>query len=342
MTTKKLRIEPTYSQTGREPHVLVVPILAFMALFLSASFCFAESEVNRLIPPDARVIAGLRRMPQDQASSALWLATRNNLDDLNRVVALTASDPDRRLDYVVVADWPSSTDNLGSHLLIAQGRFSLPSILATMAHPKTLTFNGVKVLAVAAPAGSRQTARWLAIPQRGIAIFGTPSGVQIALERYRSKAPADPAVIERLRRAHDGDQAWSSVMLQSQPPKERVNLDPSSDNLLPCLSRMREVDLGIQLGKNVTVDLHTESRDGTGSAAMQCASAAIFKNYAPSMRVSVGGEGQPSMRLALTRSEYDRWLDSFRKSNMNQTLQAFISGAESGSVREGENLHTIR
>jgi hypothetical protein len=131
-------------------------------------------------------------------------------------------------------------------------------------------------------------------------------------------------------------------MLQPRTLEETANFHATPDNLSPCLNRMREVDLGIQVGKTVNIDLHTESRDGSGGAAMECMSAAIFKSYTPEMRVSLGGERQPSMRLTLTRAEYDRWLDSFRKSRMSQTLEAFISGAEPATERTTDNLQTVR
>ena len=108
MMMNELGMASLHSQPARKSYALVVCLVAFMAFFFTASLCFAQSDVVRLIPPDAPVIAGLHRMPQNQAGSALWLATRNNLDDLNRLVALTDSDLDRRFDYVVVADWPSS------------------------------------------------------------------------------------------------------------------------------------------------------------------------------------------------------------------------------------------
>ena len=336
-------INGTDSETQSiRPQLLGAWLIATLILFFSASFCLGQSDLVRLIPPDVPVIAGMHRMQPDQARSALWLATQNNLDDLNRLVALTDSDLDRRFDYVVVADWPSSTDNLGSHLLIAQGRFNLASILSTIAHPKTVIHNGVTVLALAATAGFQPGARWLAIPRGDIAIFGSPGGVQSALDRYRSGAAADPRVLERLSHAHDRNQAWSSVMLQPRTLEEPANFHAAPDNLSPCLNRMREVDLGIQVGKTVNIDLHAESRDGSGGAAMECMSAAIFKIYTPEMRVSLGGEGHPSTRLTLTRAEYDRWLDSFRKSRMNQTLEAFISGAEPVTEHSAEILQTIR
>lgn len=324
---------PFPSQPIRKFHALHICLLAFMAFFFNASLSLAQSNLARLIPPDARVIAGLHQMPEDQRSDALWLATRNNLDDLNRMLALTNSDPDRRVEYVIVADWPSNTDDLGSHLLIAQGRFSLPNILSTIAHPQKMTYNGITILAVKSPAGSQHTARWLAIPHNDVAIFGTPSGVQVALDRFRSRAAADPRILARLMNAHDNDAAWSSIMLPQGTLRQSVNFPATTDNLLPCLSRMREVDLGIQIGKTVSIDLHTEPRDDSAGGAMECMSAAIFKNYTPAMRVSLGGQRQPSMRLALTRAEYDRWLQSFRHSSASQTLQALISGPEQAAER---------
>lgn len=339
MTANQFEIESPGLQRACMSHALVVCLVTMMVLFFSASLCFAQDDLVRLIPPDAPVIAGLHRMPQELSNSALWLATRNNLDDVNRLVALTESDLDRRFDYVVVADWPSSTDSLGSHLLVARGRFKMAPILSAIAHPKTLAYNGITVLALPSTDGTQQAARWLAIPEKNIAIFGTPSGVQVAIDRFRNAAVVDVRLIKRLRNAHDRDQAWSSIVLAPRTLEGTAGLRPTPDDLSPCLTRMREVDLGIQVGKKIDIDLHTESRDGSGGDTMECMSAALFKSYAPEMRVSLGGERQPFMHLTLNRAEYDRWLDSFRKSRMNQMLEAFISGAEPPLP---EDLQTIR
>lgn len=331
MTVPTLRTLPLHSHPSRRAYALIISLLALMAFFFGASLCLAQSEIVRLLPPDAPVIAGLHRMPRDQNKDALWLATPNNLDDLKRLIALTDPDLNRRFDYVVVADWPSSTDGLGSHLLIAQGRFSMAALLSTIAHPKRLSYAGVAILAVLAPSGSQQPARWLAVPRSNIAIFGTPSGVQFALDRFHSGAPPDPRLLDRLRNAHHRDQAWSSIMPHHDPIREQVHLPANTGNLAGCLSRMREVDLGIQVGKTVTIDLHTESRDHSTAAAMQCIGAAIFKNYSSAIALSLDEDKQPSMRLTLRRAEYERWLDDFRTSHSNQILEAFISGIESNS-----------
>ena len=320
---------------------LVAGLVVAASLVCGASSCLAQSDLVRLVPPDVPVIAGLHRMAHDQANDALWLATRNNLDDLSRLVTLTDADPDRSIDEVIVADWASSRKDLDSHLLIAHGRFSLASVTATIAHPTRVFYDGAPVLVVDARGGSKPAPRWFAVPRPELALFGTPAAVQLALDRFRSRATADPQVLERLRNAHDHDAAWSSIVLEPRSLQEQTNLHADADNLTPCLSRMREVDLGIQMGKTVTIDLHTQSRNGS-DGAMECMTAAIFKNYTPQMRVSVGGDREPSMRLTLARAEYDRWLDAFRKSEMNETLEAFISAPDRAAERNSKPLETVR
>lgn len=325
-------IHPSDSHFSRRACALIACLLAFMALFFGATLCVAQNDIVRLLPPDAPVIAGLHRMTADQNKDALWLATPNNIDDLKRLIALTDSDLDRRFDYVVVADWSSDTDDLGSHLLIAKGHFSMASVLSTIAHPKMLSYGGLSILAVRAPSGSTQPARWLAVPRSNIALFGTPAGVQFAIDRLNHRAPVDPRVLDRLGNAHDREQAWSSTMPPQHAIREDANFHAGSPNLAPCLSRMREIDMGIHVGKTVTIDLHAESRDGSASAAMACMNAAIFKRYSPAIAISLDNQSRPSMRLTLSRADYERWLDDFRKSHNNQTLEAFISGGESNSA----------
>jgi hypothetical protein len=339
VTVPELGIDQLKIQSDRKAHALVIFLVTAMILFFSASFCMAQSDLVRLIPPDAPVIAGLHRMPEDQNKDALWLATRNNTDDLSRLVALTDNDPERRIEQVMVADWASTSDSLGSHLVIAQGRFSLTSISATMAHITKLSYDGVPVLAIKAQGGSMPIARWVAVPRSEIALFGTPSAVQVALDRFRSGAQADPQVLERLSKAHDGDAAWSSVVLA--PHALRASVKLRGGVLSSCLDSLREVDLGIRIGKTVTIDLLTGSRDGSGGLSAECMSAALFGNGTQQIRIAFGGH-QPDVRVTLARIDYDRWLDSFRKSQLNQTLQALFSRPDENSAPSGDNMESVR
>ena len=338
MTVKEIGMETPRST--RNAYLLVIWLMSAMLLFFSASFCMAQNDLVRLVQPDAPVIAGLHRMSQDRSKDALWVATRNSVDDLSRLVALVENDPERRVDQVIVADWGSSTSSPGSHLVIAQGRFNLASIASTMAHPAKLSYDGVPVLAIETKAGSTPAMRWLAVPQRELALFGTPSAVQVALDRFRSGAHADPQLLERLRNAHDRDAAWSSVVLAPRALQASGKFQAGA--LAPCLDRMREVDLGIQIGKTVTIDLHTEPRDGAAGVSAECISTALFANYAPLMRIGFGGGERPDVRVTLVRSDYERWLDPFRKSELKQTLAALLSAPGGSADPAPDNVESVR
>lgn len=341
MTAIEIGIQNFNSHSTRKMNALIIWLASALFLFFSTSLCLAQNDLVRLIPPDAPVLAGLHRMPADRAKEALWLATPNNIDDVNRLVALTASDPDRRIDQVIVADWRSKQDNLGSHLLVAQGRFNFASITSTIAHPAKLTYRGVPVLAIEAKGGPPPITRWLAVPEHDTSLFGTPSAVQFSIDRFVSGAGADPQLLQRLKDAHAHDAAWSSIFLAADHVQSRLNLPASGDRQASCLATLSEIDLGIQLGKTVTIDLRTDGSDGA-SHASECVRNALFAGHAPQMRVSLGGEQDSSVHVKLARTAYDGWLDSFRKSHLPETLRAMISGSEPAVERSTGNSETFR
>ena len=312
-----------------------VRVIAAMIL-LSGSYCLAQSDLIRLIPPNAPVIAGMRRVHPDQAKDALWLATKNNADDVGRFVALTDGDSERRINHVIVADWASTTDNLGNHLLLAQGRFNLinTGLTALNAGATRLIYKGVPVLAVEAGTGGKPGTRWLAMPRSEFAVFGTPEAVQTALDRFRSGAAADPQLVERLKNEHEEDAAWSSVRLDSRYLQARVKLGGDEDAMLRCLGQIHELDLGIRMGATVKIDLHTgpaAADDGAG-ASVGCLASAFFGNGSPRKHVVVYGDDETHLRVSLGRDQYDRWLDVFRKSRTNQMLEAMMGApANEGS-----------
>jgi hypothetical protein len=342
MTAIEIGIQDFNSHSTRKTLALIIWLVSALFLLFSTSLCLAQNDLVRFLPPDAPVLAGLHRMPADQAKDALWLATRNNIDDINRLVALTASDLDRRIDQVIVADWRSSQGNLGSHLLVAQGRFNFASITSTIAHPTKLTYRGVPVLAIQAKGGSTPVTRWLAVPEHDTSLFGTPSAVQLAIDRYVSGASADPQLLQRLKDAHAHDAAWSSIVVAADDVHSRLNLPAHGDRQASCLAALSEIDLGIQLGKTVTIDLRAERSDGASQASAECVRDALFGSHTPQMRVTLGGEQDSPVRVTMARAAYDGWLDSFRKSHLPETLTAMISGSEPALERNTGNLETLR
>lgn len=341
MTVNDVDMYTLDPHSSRKSYALIIFLVATMALFFGATLCLAQSDLITFIPPDAPVIAGLHRMPADRSKDALWLSTRNNLDDLKQFVTLTNNDLDRRLDQVIIADWASDTGSLGSHIVVAQGQFNLASMTSTMAHPVKLLYAGVQVVEIDARTSSEPGSRWLAVPKPKIALFGTPSAVRYALDRYRSGAAADRRLIARLRNASSRDSAWSSIALDAQVLPSRFQIASPANSLLPCLNRMREVDLGIRVGRTVSVDLHTESYDGA-NRSMECMTAALFGGSVREEQVEYGSRGRPDIRVTLARADYERWLETFRKSRFDQGLEAVLSGADARTLPSFANTQTLR
>ncbi len=311
MTLSDVNPEKPYAKPARTG---AVRMFAAIALFFTGSLCLAQSNLIRLIPPRSPVLAGLRRTLPGQGDDFLWLATKNNTGDLQQFVSITAGDPDRRFDQVIVADSLSDTHRPGSHLLLAKDRFNFAAISAT-----ALDSGGRKSFYKQVPVLILEGPRWLAEPRHGVALLGSPSAVERALDRYLSRAAGDPFIVQRLRSIAEHDAAWSSIMLDSSQVESHLNQHRDADVIYPCLRYARELVLGIRPGSNVKIDMRTTSdTNQDADASLACLRTALFSNSAPAVRISSTGGNQHALLATLPREAYDRWLDVFRNSMMNQ------------------------
>ena len=76
--------------------------------------------------------------------------------------------------------------------------------------------------------------------------------------------------------------------------------------------------------------------------------AADFVQCLGVVEAQMGGDGivfgghQPDVRMTLARIDYDRWLDSFRRSEWNQTLQALLSGPDENSKPSRDDMESVK
>jgi hypothetical protein len=323
MTLSDVNPGNPYSKPAR-----ALSVVAAIALFFTGSLCLAQSNLIRLIPPGTPVLAGLRRTLPGQGDDLLWLATKNNTGDLQQFVSMTAGDPDRRFDQVIVADSLSDTHSPGSHLLLAKGKFNFAaiSVSALGSGVSKSSYKGVPVLVLEALATESRGPRWLSVPRPGVALLGSPTAVERALDRYLSRTAGDPFIEQRLRSISDRDAAWSSIMLDSSQVESHLNQHGDAGVIYPCLRHARELVLGIRPGSDVKIDMRTMS-DSTedADASLACLRTALFSNKTPSVRISFAGGTQHALLATLSREAYDGWLNVFRNSMMNQMLEAMTS-----------------
>jgi hypothetical protein len=170
------------------------------------------------------------------------------------------------------------------------------------------------------------------VPRPGVALLGSASAVESALDRYLSRAAGDPFIVQRLRSISEHDAAWSSIMLDSSQVESHLNRHGDAGVIYPCLRHARELVLGIRPGSDVKIDMRTTS-DSTEDAdeSLACLRTALFSNRTPSVRISFTGGNQHALRATLSREAYDSWLSFFRKSMMNEMLEAMTPASEEGT-----------
>jgi len=288
-------------------------IAALGTLLFTGGICSAQEALVTLIPPDAPVLAGMQRSSTDNEYDRVWLATARNANDLKDFISLTDADASRRFDRVIVAASPAGNDLLGDHLLIAQGRFDL-SVIGQPAASAAIDFRGVPIIVLGHVSSSGAETRWLANLHNRIVLFGSPSAVQKALLRFQSGEPANPAVHARLERIPRKDIAWSSITLNPVILKSHLRLNVDERNLVPCLTKVKELAFGVRFDSNARLDFQV-SADSLQDANTSIACLKLLAGHADliAMRTShSAGAPAGTMSIVSTREGYSRWVDMVR------------------------------
>ena len=303
-----------------------------IAMFFGTFDALAQSDVIRLIPLDAPVIAGMRRAPHDQINDNLWLATKNNREDLNELITLTASDPARRFDEVIVTDSAMRSDGTSSHLLLAVGKFDIARTTTRGFVTKYLVYKNMPVLAIESDIDATRGVRWLAVPRQDLAVLGDPTAVQQALDRFLNHSPADPGIEVRVGRFHAQDTAWSSLKLSARQIEAQLALHASNDVLLSSLRQTRELDLHIELGSKVKIEIGADSDSADQSSeAVRALRAVLVDSGTPVQPIALSDGAKSYIRVAMKREAYERWLDTFRRTRMKRLFEAALAAGGQSS-----------
>lgn len=315
------RFAPDHAQMAFQK-LVVAAVLVF-----ANSLCFAEDDLIRLIPPGTPVLGGMRRSSSAPEKEVLWLVTRNNNNDLQQLVALTDGDPFRRFDRVVVANYPSESDSLGEHLLLAQGRFSRAGLhprVASLTSTESI-YNGIPVLILGPVSDESPGERWIALPSNKVVLLGSPAAVRRALDRFVQGAPADPEIARRFRDIPHDELAWSSLLLDADQVNSHFNMNGSGGNLLSCLRNVRELFLGLRLQSKATFDVRARSfAEGEEGEALSCLARTLSVSLISVPQRARDRSGQTMARVTLSQAEYDRCLRSFRQPIVKQMLTAIV------------------
>ena len=213
----------------------------------------ASSKLLALVPYGAQIVAGIEDPHNPASSGRLLLITHKCNLDFNDWVAITSVDPHREADEVIEVATSSSEGELKEHLVLVAGRSDREHIFRAAIEngASTTKYRGQGLLVVEPFVRERSeitAARWMAILDDRITIFGSPKLVRQALDRYLSGGGPDPMLVERLGRLHPDVNAWNVLVMPGQVLARHVAPGQLHASWAHILDGADELMLGIHYG----------------------------------------------------------------------------------------------
>jgi hypothetical protein len=199
----------------RQFHISNVVRIALFQFFTLAvtSAVTPDSRLISLVPPNPRMVAGMRAASAPGQPDSYLLITHNNAIDLRDFISLSGVDDSRVIDQVVQVAAANDRGILEEHSLLASGHFNQTRIFkSAMENGASVSeYKGIRVLVLLPFERDLNTfnhVRWLAVIDSNVIVFGTIPSVQQELERYLARSAVDPSLMEKLARLRRDDETW--------------------------------------------------------------------------------------------------------------------------------------
>jgi hypothetical protein len=247
----------------------------------------AEDSLLRLVPANAEIVAG-GVMPKDPGphhgdqSGRLLIVTHNNKVDLQDWITLAGVDDQQDVDRLIeVAMSLQHGGELNEHLLLLRGSFNGPRILQAAGRNggAATEYRGMRIVALKPFAREQREmpdTRWLAIVGDRTAVFGTPTIVKSALDRYVSSAAADSQLAKRLAELKPNVNCWSVLTMRGAVLARHLRAGVLDDTGAPLLRGVSDVAIGVHYGSGIhgsgeRVDFALGTEDAASAAALATA-----------------------------------------------------------------------
>jgi hypothetical protein len=192
--------------------------LAAMAALAAGSVLAADATLLSLVPPDAKVVAGVRVTTVKASPFGQYVLSRLHPageQELQKLIAATGFDPRRDVSEILLASSAPDTRNQG--IIVVRGVFDPARIQSTAAAHgcATSTVLGVTMF-IAADAGNGGA---LALPDATTAMLGDVDSVKAAIGRYRSRTkPGDDLQKKMQAASQDASGAPNDVWFVTLAP----------------------------------------------------------------------------------------------------------------------------
>lgn len=278
------------------PTALLLPALLCASLLLQA----ADPQLLNMVPPDAKVLAGVN---VDQARSSplgqFLLASMPTDPSLLQFIAVSGFDPRRDLHEILVA--ATSPDKSAAHLFLAKGAFNVDRLLSVVPKTQPLTeqlYNGTRIF-THGKEGTGMAAMFFAFPDSNAAVAGDLASVQGALDRRGQSSTLDASLVQRIAALSSTLDAWalSALPFSALPPMgvSPMPAGPNSKSLMSSelLNKIQQTSGGIKFGDQV----HLIGEAVTGDAKDATALGDVVKFLVMMVQNQAPAEAAPAVAL---------------------------------------------
>jgi hypothetical protein len=245
-------------------------LAVFLALPLGAFA--ADPSLLRLVIPDAQVVAGLQ---VDQAKGSLfgqYVLSHLSVNDtkLEQFTSETGFDPRHDVSEIVVAsNWKQNTPD-NRWIVAAHGAFNISKITATaQANGGAIApYQGVNVVTRLANSDA-QTDTVLAFLDNSTVLVGDLTSVKAAIDRKKSNAPTDGAVLAKAQAVSSGKDFWFVTLVPLSNFSAAIP-DPNLSGAMQgnLLAGINQMSGGVRFGDTVTISAEAVTRSEKDAQAL--------------------------------------------------------------------------
>ena len=242
----------------------------------SGSSSPAEDRLLRLVPAHAAIVAGIEDPHHRDQSGRLLIVTHNNNVDLRDWLTLAGVDDQQEVDRLIEVAMPSPLGELGEHLLLLRGAFHGSRILAAAQQNGGIAteYRGIRIVALKPFAREQREmpdTRWLAIVDDSTAIFGTPTIVKAALDRYRSSSQVDSQLAKQMGELKSDVNCWSLLAMPGAMLTSHLRAGLMDDIGAPLVRKVTNIAVGVHYGAKERVDFVLGMEDAASASALATA-----------------------------------------------------------------------
>jgi hypothetical protein len=236
----------------------------------------AEDGLLRLVPANAAIVAGIEDPHHGDQSGRLLIVTNNNNVDVNDWIALAGVDGRQEVDRLITVAMPSPRGDLAEHLLLARGSFEGGRILnqAERNGGGRIEYRGVRIVELKPFQREEKEmtdTRWLTVLGDNTAIFGTPTIVRSALDRYLSSSAADAALVKQLMTLRPDVNCWSILAMPGAVLERHLRAGVVDETGAMLLRRISNVAVGMHYGSKERVDFSIGTNSPEAATALAAA-----------------------------------------------------------------------